>query len=109
MGASLTPDQPEDLLPELPIDKQRLRGLVQSLIESGELVQVPGGLVFSVKAIERARQALLDHLAGTDGLTVGEFNKLVSTSRKFGIPLLQYFEQQKLLSRDGDVRRLVKN
>jgi selenocysteine-specific elongation factor len=107
--ATLRPSQPDELLPEVPVDKRRLGQLVAMLIEDGELLSTPGAVYFDPAPVEAARRKLTAHLrsAGpTASLTVSDFNALLGISRKYGLPLLHLFENEGLLVRDGDLRRL---
>jgi selenocysteine-specific elongation factor len=106
----LAPAQPEEILGLLEINKPRLRQLLDYMLEEGSAVLAPGGIFFGRARCEEARQKLRDYLStepgASSGITVSDFNKLSGTSRKFGLPLLQRFEQEGWLVRDGDLRRL---
>ena len=91
-----------------PVEKKRLRNIVEHLLESGRIVTAPGGIMFSGKAIEWIRRKVVDFLAKKGEATVSEMREHLGTSRKFAIPLLQYFEDEGTIVRDGDVRRLKK-
>ena len=64
--------------------------------------------MFTAKAIEWIRRKTVDFLERKGEATVSEFREHIDTSRKFAIPLLQYFEDEGVIERDGDVRRLKK-
>jgi selenocysteine-specific elongation factor len=105
--ATLQPPQPDELLGEVPVDKKRLSQLVSMLVEDGDLLSAPGAVYFDPAAVDSARTSLLAHLQRSgQGVTVSDFNALVGTTRKYGIPLLQLFENEGTLKREGDVRRL---
>ncbi|MCB1220121.1 MAG: selenocysteine-specific translation elongation factor [Planctomycetales bacterium] len=104
---SIKPDQPDDIVKDVPVDKKRLLMLCKLLAEDGELVVLPGAVYFDTKIVEAIAGRLREHLSGDAQMTVSDFNQFVGTSRKYGIPLLQYFEQSGLLKRDGDFRKLA--
>ncbi len=104
---SLKPDQPADIVKDVSVDKKRLLMLCKLLAEDGELVVLPGAVYFDAGLVESMAGRLRDHLAAAGKMTVSDFNQLVGTSRKYGIPLLQYYEQSGLLKRDGDFRMLA--
>jgi selenocysteine-specific elongation factor len=106
LEASLAPEQPEDLAPALNLTKERLRHVVDYLLEERLAVLAPGGVFFGARQTEIARAKVRENLATQPGITVSEFNALLGTTRKYGIPLLQLFENEGMLVRDGDVRRL---
>ena len=48
------------------------------------------------------------HFSSSDLLSVPEFKELAKTSRKYAVPLLEYFDKQKITYRDGNSRKLIK-
>ena len=108
IGNSASPKQLSEHKRGWPVDKKRLRNIVEHLLESGRIVTAPGGIMFSGKAIEWIRKKGVDCLAKKSEATVSEMREHLGTSRKFAIPLLQYFEDEGTIVRDGDVRRLKK-
>ena len=107
LDASFTPDQPDDFADELPVNKGRVKLLVEHLLEDGQIIATPGGIYFSSFRVDLARRILWEYFSREQGLTVSQFSQLVDSSRKYSIPLLQYFEQNGMLVRDGDLRRLA--
>jgi selenocysteine-specific elongation factor len=108
IGNSASPKQLGEHKRGWPVEKKRLRNIIEHLLESGRIVTTPGGLMFSGKAIEWIRRKVVDFLADKGEATVSEMREHLGTSRKFAIPLLQYFEDEGTIVRDGDVRRLKK-
>jgi selenocysteine-specific elongation factor len=108
LEASLAPEQPEDFLPATGLTLPRLRQVLDHLRETGEAVLAPGGVFFGGRQVEAARDRLRAHLrdAQAAGITVSQANQLLGTTRKYGIPLLQLFENEGWLARDGDLRKL---
>ncbi|MCB1218498.1 selenocysteine-specific translation elongation factor [bacterium] len=107
MLASIKPDQPDEVVKDVPVDKKRLLMLCKLLVEDGELALLPGAVYFDATLVNSIEGRLREQLADGAQMTVSDFNQLVGTSRKYGIPLLQYFENSGLLKRDGDFRRLA--
>lgn len=106
LNASAQPDQPDEFGGELPLDKPRLKVLLEHLVEQGQVILAPGGVYFGPAVVARVREVLAATLAREGGVSVSRFGEVAGTSRKYSIPLLQYFEQDGMLVRDGDVRRL---
>lgn len=107
IGESFTPPQPEEFAAGLPIKGARLKLVLEHMVEAGLLVLAPGGVYFERERVEQVRAELLRFLAGEPGITVSQFGQLIDTSRKYAIPLLQYFEISGMLARDGDLRKLT--
>jgi selenocysteine-specific elongation factor len=106
LNESATPPQPEDFTGELEVQRARLKALLDYLEERGAIVFTEG-LYFGKDVIERCEQLLRQHFQDANGISVSDFNQLVGSSRKYGMPLLRYFETSGLLKRDGDMRRLA--
>jgi selenocysteine-specific elongation factor len=89
--------------------REHLRKLLQLLLDSGALVRVKEDLIFHRGALERLTAALRDYAAAhaPDRLIdVAAFKELSGVSRKYAIPLLEYFDRERITRRAGD-RRLV--
>jgi selenocysteine-specific elongation factor len=77
--------------------------LIKALVRSGELVQVNAELVFPAAWIESLKKKLKE-LLGAGPMTVASFRDEVGTTRKYAVPLLEYFDQIGFTRRRGDVR-----
>ena len=95
----------KDLLASLSIDGPRAQRVLATLLREGVLVRVSHELVFHSTAI----RTLKENLGAFRGqrINVAEFKALADVSRKYAIPLLEYFDRQKLTLRDGDKRRVL--
>ena len=82
---------------------EKLLGILQ---EHQRLVAVGDGLLFHREAIERARRLLVEHIQKEGRLESVQFKYLVNTTRKFALPLLDYFDRSGLLRRVGNTRYL---
>ncbi len=78
--------------------------VVNYLIETDRLVKISDAVYFHKTALEEAQKRLIDHLESNGSVTLGDFRALLDTSRKYVIPLLEYFDQIKITKRDGDKR-----
>jgi len=76
--------------------------LLQYLLRTGELVKVGENLYFSRKTLELARQKVTDYLREKGEISVGELRDLLQTSRKYALPLLEFFDKEKITRRVGD-------
>jgi len=83
------------------IDK--LLGILQ---EHQRLVAAGDGLLFHREAIEHARRLLVEHIQKEGRLESVKFKYLLGTTRKFALPLLDYFDRAGLLRRVGNTRYL---
>lgn len=97
------------LLPDLEqTHGTRVRDVTALLIERGTLVKIAPDLFFDKSVIEAAESALIKHLQEHEGITVAEFRDLIGSSRKYVVPMLEYFDKKRLTRRVGDTRVLTK-
>ena len=89
---------------DLPPDK--LKQLLTVLVNQGRLVKVKEDLYFHQEAIDQIKTALVDFLKQNKEISVIQFKDLTQTSRKFTIPLLEYFDSTRTTVRVGEARRL---
>ena len=87
---------------------QHARKILQLLIDSGALVKVHGEMFFHRAALDDLRNKLQAHAGKTTGraIDVGAFKELAGISRKYAIPLLEYFDRQRVTRREGE-RRII--
>jgi len=78
--------------------------LLQYLLRTGEMVKVADDLYFSGDIIVEAREKLSAYLREKGEISVGELRDLLKTSRKYALPLLEYFDREKITRRVGDKR-----
>ena len=83
-----------------------VRELLAVLLRDGELVKVSEELYFEAGVLAELRARLLAFLQQEGEIDAPRFKNLTGLTRKFSIPLLEYFDRTKLTLRIGDVRRL---
>lgn len=83
-----------------------VRAMIGGLLEMGVLVQVGEELFFHQEVIEELAELVRRTIREKGSLSVGEFRDLTGSSRKFVVPLLEYFDNIRLTRRVGDVRVL---
>jgi selenocysteine-specific elongation factor len=75
----------------------------QLLVDEGRVLRLGQHLV-DAAAIERCRQAVLDHFATHDRLELAAFRTATGTSRNLGVAILEHFDGTGLTVRDGNSR-----
>jgi len=103
-SAGLEPPDAETLAADLGEDADRVANLVRLLIDEGTLVAVGEGLVMHASAVEQAKGVVVDLFAKAGGFSTVEFRDALGTSRKFAVPLLDYFDTVRLTVRKGSRR-----
>ncbi|MDP3181222.1 MAG: selenocysteine-specific translation elongation factor [Desulfobaccales bacterium] len=102
----LSPPTLKEVEAALGISSAQLKQLLPVLVNQGGLVKVKEDLYFHQEAISHLKSALVDFLKKNKEITVIQFKDLTQTSRKFSIPLLEYFDTTRVTVRVGETRRL---
>lgn len=85
--------------------EQPLAGeVLHFLLRQGVLVKVAEDLYFHASALDDAKNKLAGFFSSKKEITVGEVRDIFNTSRKYALPLLEYFDREKITRRVGDLR-----
>jgi len=104
-GGSQPPTREE--LPALfNITEKDARDLLKLLAEETRVIRMNDSLYLFSDTLESIRTDLKKHLDEKKEITIAEFRDLAKTSRKFAVPIMEYFDSQKLTQRIGDKRVL---
>ncbi len=76
------------------------------MLEEETLVKVKEDLFFHRRVVEDLKDRLVFYLKAHNEVTTPQFKEMTGVSRKYTIPLIEYFDTTKVTIRVGDVRRL---
>jgi selenocysteine-specific elongation factor len=79
--------------------------LIRAVCAEGRLVRISQDIVITPGLLGKA-EAIVRAGAAPPGLTVSKFREELATSRKYALPILEYFDARGLTRRQGDVRLL---
>ncbi len=105
-GGGLSPPTVKEAAAALEVTPDQIKQLLTLLVNQGRLVKVKEDLYFHQEAMEQIKAQLVDFLIKNREITVLQFKDLTQTSRKFTIPLLEYFDSARTTVRVGETRRL---
>jgi selenocysteine-specific elongation factor len=105
-GGGLSPPTPAEIALRLGIELGRVVAVLKLLAGEGSAVRVKDDLYFEAGAVQGLKQRLLDHLKAHGAIATPEFKELTGATRKFAIPLAEFFDQQKVTLRLGEKRVL---
>lgn len=100
------PPGPQGIVETVGITSGEADRLLNLLIQQEQLVQVAENLLFHREAVERAREILASFIRREGRLESVKFKYLLDTTRKFAIPLLDYFDRIGVTVRVGNTRYL---
>lgn len=78
------------------------REVIDAAARQGTIVRISQDMVMSREFVQRAEAVLRGQ--GDAGITVSAFREAVGTSRKYAVPLLEYFDRRGTTRRQGDLR-----
>jgi len=102
----LAPPDLKEIERQAGVPRNRLNEVIRLLERDGSVVRVTTDMYFLAASIEALRQTLKKYLGEKGEMTAASFRDLIGSSRKYTIPLLEYFDRDGLTIRIGDIRRL---
>ena len=79
--------------------------VVESLVSGGGLVMLTPQLCLHREVYADVCRRTAEHFEGSQELTLAAFRDMLSTSRKYALAVLEYYDKNKILKKDGDLRR----
>jgi len=106
--SEFSPDFRSDLIKKLGSDDQSFRLVEQYMTEAGDLIRITPEFLILQHSVERARDLISQHLKSQGTINPSQARDILRASRKYIIPILEYFDQIHFTRRVGDVRVLFK-
>jgi selenocysteine-specific elongation factor len=106
LAAGYQPPRAEEVFDKLNLGKGHDKALLQVLLDQGRAVRLKENVVFHRSNLDKAESLLVAYLRDHREITPIEFKDLLGVSRKYAIPLLEYFDSQRITIRVGDKRIL---
>ncbi|MDK9716323.1 MAG: selenocysteine-specific translation elongation factor [Trichlorobacter sp.] len=104
----IEPPTIKELADALRCTEKEVRDHLAVVVREGLAARVSGDIFYDARALDGIRDQLIDHLKAKGEIIPAEFRELTGLSRKFMIPLLEFFDNEKLTIRVGDKRILRK-
>ena len=102
----LQPPSPKELSDEWDENEEAVKAIFEHLVHEGVLVKIKGEIYVHRVSFENLKEELVAYLKGHKEITTPQFKEMTKASRKYAIPLIEYFDQSKLTLRIGDKRVL---
>jgi selenocysteine-specific elongation factor len=106
LRGKLQPPSPKELSEEWSEEEERVLAVFEYLAHEGMLVKIKSGMYFHRIHFENLKGELINFLKSHKEITTSQFKDLTGASRKYVIPLIEYFDQMKLTLRLGEKRIL---
>ncbi len=103
--AKLEPPRPKDLAIALGVADSAIELAIKKLVGTKAIIRLKPDLVMHAQVIADLRTRLLAFLDAHPTIDAQQWKELTGASRKFTIPLAEYFDAEKVTLRVGDLRR----
>ena len=105
--SGLTPPFFRTICQDLDLDKKTATDVLHMLIDEKSIVKTKDDLYFDAEKIDSLEQKLTAFLKEKESITTPDFKGITgNVSRKYVIPLIEYFDSINLTIRVGDTRQL---
>jgi len=105
-AAGASPPSPEEALTKAGLRGSDENELFQLLLEDRRLVRIKESLFFHAEILKSIEDKLVAFLKEKKEITPADMKDLFGVSRKYAIPLMEYFDGQRVTTRVGDRRVL---
>ena len=105
-SAGLAPENLEVLARSLGSDVASLRPVADHLERENRIIRVAAGLYFARPALDDLRERVVAYLREHGEINPAAYKTLTGQTRKFTVPLMEFFDTEKLTARRGNVRVL---
>jgi len=102
----LAPPDLKEVEKQAGVPRNRLSEVIRLLEREGAVVRITTDMYFLASSIEQLRATLVQFLTDKGEMNAAAFRDLIGSSRKYTIPLLEYFDRVGLTIRIGDIRKL---
>ena len=106
LSAAAAPPSPEEALARAGLSGDEEHELFQVLLEARKLVRVKESLYFHAQALDAIQDKLVTMLRERKEIGPGDIKDLLGISRKYAIPLLEFFDSRRVTTRVGERRVL---
>jgi len=96
----------KDIIKETGKDQKESKNLLGILEKEKQVARVKEDLYFSTAFIVETKRKLAEFIKREGAVTPSQFSEITGSSRKYNIPLLEYFDQERFTIRVGDQRVL---
>ncbi len=96
----------EEIVLEFGLNRNDSEEVLNFLINSRVLVKLDDNILLHRKNLDRAKELVVGFLEKNGEMTLAEARDLLKTSRKYALPIMNYFDREKVTRRAEDKRIL---
>lgn len=98
------PPEIEQMTNTTGLNESQLNEILAYMVGQGQLVKITEGLYFAREAIDKGQDLLNKHFNQEKELTLATARDILNTSRKYALPLIEYYDRIHFTRRVGDIR-----
>jgi selenocysteine-specific elongation factor len=102
----LMPPYFKELIKTLDTEAAGAKDVLHLMVQDHQLIKAKEDLYFHADTVEKLRQELVVFLKKNGEITTPQFKEMTRATRKYVIPLIEYFDSQNVTIRIGDIRKL---
>jgi len=102
----LQPPYFKEVVKTLDMDASRVKDVLMLLVDEGTIIKTKEDLYFHVEPLTRLKEKLVEYLLKNEEIATPQFKDMTGASRKYVIPLMEYFDKKNITIRVGDTRKL---
>jgi selenocysteine-specific elongation factor len=106
LKAGLQSPSPRELSEAWSEKEEGIQAVFEHLVHEGVLVKIKSGIYIHRVPFGDLKEELVSYLKKNKEITTPQFKEMTNASRKYAIPLIEYFDQIKLTIRLGEKRVL---
>ncbi|TCO79869.1 selenocysteine-specific translation elongation factor [Marinisporobacter balticus] len=88
-------------------DERECTQVLYVLIDMNRLVKINEDFLIHIEHYHKAIALMKNYVVENGSITLSQFRDLLGTTRKYALPLLDYFDQNKITKRVGEKRTLL--
>jgi len=104
-AAGIEPPRPKELPAATGLTEAQVKASLERLVGTRVVVKLKPDLFMHARVVDDLRTRLIAFLEAHGTIDAQQWKELTGTTRKFAIPLAEFFDAAKLTLRVGDVRR----
>ncbi|HZK42868.1 MAG TPA: selenocysteine-specific translation elongation factor [Syntrophomonadaceae bacterium] len=105
LGATpFTPPALTEIKEKLVVSDDDFSEIISHLISEDIIVKLSQDIFFTKSAIEEGKNVLIEYFSKERELTLATTRDMFKTTRKYALPLLEYYDQIRFTKRIGDIR-----
>lgn len=96
----------KEILGIFQIPPDNAQRLITIIARDERIAVIDGSFLILRKSLEEIKSKLINYLLENKSIRVSVFKEIAQTSRKYALPLLKYFDEEKITYRIDDIRYL---